>query len=272
MSVMRVNGQSTETISALDRGLAYGDGLFETVAVRDGTAELWPEHLSRLVAGCERLGIPYPQELEAEGGALLEGVERGVLKVIVTRGVGGRGYRTPEVPEPTRILSIHPWPEYPHAWWHDGVTVRVCDTPLGCNPRLAGLKHLNRLEQVLARAEWNEPAVAEGLMSDGDGRVVEGVMSNLFVVRDGELLTPVLDRCGVAGVMRGAVMRAAAEVGIGCVEGDVRRETLEGADELFLTNSLIGIWPVARLGEREWPVGPFTRRLQQALSALGVVR
>ena len=269
---MLVNGQPADSISALDRGLGYGDGLFETVAVRDGTAELWSEHLARLKSGCDRLGIPYPRELEEEGRALIEGVERGVLKIIVTRGVGGRGYRPPEAAEPTRILSLHPWPDYPAAWWSDGVTVRRCDTPLGCNPRLAGIKHLNRLEQVLARVEWSDSAVAEGLMSDTEGRIVEGVMSNLFVVRDGALLTPSLERCGVAGVMRGAVMRAAAEAGIPCTEGELREATLEAADELLLTNSLIGIWPVARLGEREWPVGPLTRRLQEALSALGVVR
>ena len=269
---MLVNGEPAELISATDRGVAYGDGLFETVAVRDGAPELWREHLVRLAEGCGRLAIPCPEEIEAEARGLCDGVERGVLKIIVTRGVGGRGYRPPEHPAPTRLLSIHPWPDYPGEWWRDGVTVRLCDTPLGANPRLAGIKHLNRLEQVLARAEWSDPAIAEGLMRDGDGRVIEGVMSNLFVVRDGGLLTPTLDRCGVAGVVRGAVMKMAASLGITCVEGEVREETLNRADELFLTNSVIGIWPVARLGERRRPVGPVTRRLQGALARFGVVR
>lgn len=269
---MLVNGQSIESISASDRGLAYGDGLFETVAVRDAAPELWPEHIARLKLGCERLAIPYSDEVEADAARLFEGVERGVLKIIVTRGAGGRGYRSPEGPEPTRILSIHPWPDYPVEWWREGIAVRLCDTPLGINPRLAGIKHLNRLEQVLARAEWSDPTITEGLMRDADGRIIEGVVSNLFLVRDGAVLTPSLGHCGVAGVMRGAVMQAAESAAIECIEGEVWIEALRSADELFLTNSLMAIQPVTRLGESRWPIGPLTRRLQQALTPLGVVR
>ncbi|GAB6041900.1 aminodeoxychorismate lyase [Endothiovibrio diazotrophicus] len=267
-----VNGRPDATVSAQDRGLAYGDGLFETVAVRDGGAELWPEHLARLREGCGRLAIPFPPEVAEEGAALCAGVGRGVLKIVVTRGVGGRGYRLPEVPRPTRVVSLHPWPDYPQAWWREGVAVRGCETPLGGSPRLAGIKHLNRLEQVLARAEWDDPAIAEGLMRDAAGRVVEGVMSNLFMVRGGALFTPTLRHCGVAGVMRGAVMAAAGALGVVCREAELEEEALLAADELFLSNSVIGIWPVARLDDRGFAVGPLTRRLQRALETLGVVR
>ena len=269
---MLINGHSTEVVSALDRGLAYGDGVFETVAIREGRPELWPEHMARLKAGCERLTIPFPEEVVEEGAALCEGVTLGVLKVIVTRGAGGRGYRPPEEPHPTRVISVHPWPDYPKTWWREGVVVRWCETPLSGNPRLARIKHLNRLEQVLARAEWSDPGIAEGVMRDTDGRVVEGVMSNLFVVRDGVLSTPALERCGVAGVMRDQIIALSSQLGIPCREAALSVSEVMDAEELFLTNSVIGIWPVKRVGERSLPVGELSLRLQAALRARGVIR
>jgi 4-amino-4-deoxychorismate lyase len=173
-----------------------------------------------------------------------------VLKVVLTRGIGGRGYRPPESPRPTRILSLHPRPDYPAAWSERGVAVTFCRTRLGENPILAGLKHLNRLEQVLARSEWRDPRIAEGLMQDGKGRVIGGTMSNLFLVSEGRLVTPRLDSCGVAGTVRALVLRIAGDYGIEAVEADVRRAEVAAADGLFLTNALIGIWPVRRLGAK----------------------
>ncbi len=136
---------------------------------------------------------------------------------------------------------------------------------LGCNPGLAGVKHLNRLEQVLARAEWDDPSIVEGLMRDADGHVVEGTMSNLFAVLDGVLLTPELSLCGVRGIMREIVLETAARCGLAPVERKIPTEALLRADEVFLTNSLIGVWPVRRFESEEFPVGDVTRRLMGAL-------
>ena len=262
-----INGYETDTISALDRGLHYGDGLFETLAVKGGRPLRWERHLLRLMQGCGRLGIPFPDvsDLTVEAQRLCAGQQTAVLKVIVTRGTGGRGYRRPAHPEPTRILARYPWPDYPQSHWHDGVRVRLCDTRLGSNPALAGMKHLNRLEQVLARAEWSDEAIAEGLMFDSDDNVIEGTMCNLFLVSAGQLVTTELSDCGIAGIMRGMILECAESMSLHCEVRPINRAELLAADELLLCNSVIGIWPVRALESREYVPGTMTRRLMQAL-------
>lgn len=265
-----INGEAGESVAISDRGLQYGDGLFETIAVRDGIPEFWDRHMQRLLHGCRRLRIPPPsvEQLRAEATELHGSSERAVLKIIITRGSGGRGYRAPVPVQPTRILVATVWPAYPSVYGEQGVDVRICEQRLSCNTSLAGLKHLNRLEQVLASSEWDGPEFAEGLMLDEQERVIEGTFTNLFLVKRGHLCTPAVDRCGVSGIMRGVVMDLAGELGCPCVEQNITYEALYRADEIFLTNSLIGMWPVRTLGERCREPGPLTRRLQKALAAL----
>jgi 4-amino-4-deoxychorismate lyase len=265
-----VNGRAVDAVAVADRGLHYGDGLFETLAVEEGEPLLWPEHLERLRRGCERLGLVAPDavQLRSEAERLCRGQGRAVLKLIVTRGPSGRGYAPNPGTPPTRIASLAPWPEYPATYNRDGVAVRWCDTRLARQPQLAGLKHLNRLEQVLARAEWTH-GPAEGLMRDTEGYVIEGTMSNVFLVARGALFTPALSFSGVAGIVRQQVMVWAQQAGVECREAWLRPEQIEAADELFLTNSLIGAWPIRRLGPREYAVGPITQAIQAALEASG---
>jgi len=224
--------------------------------------------MERLLDGCSRLGIPVPDVtlLAAETARLCETSDRAVLKIIITRGSGGRGYRPPASPEPQRLLMRFPWPDpvVPES----GITLRLCQTPLGCNPLLAGIKHLNRLEQVMARGEWNDESIHEGVMCDTEGYVVEGTMSNLFAVRDGVLLTPDLASCGVAGVMRHQILALAAQLSIPSEFADIKVTDLSVMDELFVTNSIIGIWPVARLDAQVFKRGPVTEQLVQALAKL----
>ncbi len=264
---MLIDGKDTDQIAADDRGLLYGDGLFETIAIHRGVPQLWLQHMVRLESGCARLGITPPSRdlLQAEARSLCADSERAILKIIITRGSGGRGYRPQPGLMSRRILSLHPWPDYPAAWQQDGVNLRLCDTRLGSNPRLAGIKHLNRLEQVLARAEWADDEIAEGLMLDGNDILIEGTMSNLFLVRAGCLLTPVLEHCGVAGVMRGHVLQLAAQAGIACEVTRLGLSDLQQADEVFVCNSIVGIWPVRRFQTQVFQPGPVTRRLQQAV-------
>jgi len=266
-----INGEESSSINAADRGLHYGDGLFETVVVRDGLMPLWDRHWRRLSQSCQRLGLQGVDEvmLRDEALRLCAGLERGVLKVIITRGVGGRGYRPSSDMMPTRLLATYPWPDYPDAHRRDGVTVRWCETRLGRNRTLAGMKHLNRLEQVLARSEWNDPDIAEGLMCDDQGHVISGTMSNLFMVQRGELLTPSLKECGVAGVMRGVIMEQGLD-GLIFREADISTQALLSADEVFLCNALFGIWPVRRIADRDYPIGPVTRRLVEFLRSTGL--
>lgn len=265
-----INGRPGDTLAAGDRGLHYGDGLFETLAVRGGACEFWDRHLQRLRRGCERLRIPMPDTelLIQESHRLTQEQPRAVLKILITRGSGGRGYRVPEQVQPTRILRLTEWPEHPAANAETGVRLRLCAQRLGGNPSLAGLKHLNRLEQVLARMEWDDPAIAEGVMLDQAGQVIEGTFTNVFMAKQGRLLTPRLDQCGVAGVMRGVVMDLARAAGIDCEERALPLDELFAADEIFLTNSLIGIWPVREFEHWRKSPGTLTRILQSDLERL----
>ncbi len=262
-----VNGVATDRVAVSDRGLLYGDGVFETLAVVDGAARLWTRHVARLQQGCERLGMqPVDAVLLAEEARLLcRDAKRAVLKVIVTRGSGGRGYRPAACGPPTRILQRHPWPDYPGSCATDGVAVRLCRLRMGHNPVLAGIKHLNRLEQVLARGEWDDAEIREGLLQDQQGNLIEGTMSNVCLVQDGQLLMPDLSRCGVAGVIRALLLELADGQGIATAVRDIPLQELAAADEVFLCNSLIGIWPVLRIDARSYPAGTLTRQLQRLL-------
>ena len=263
-----VNGEPVGMIPISDRGLLYGDGVFETIAIKSGHPQHWQRHMKRLQAGCTRLGIqPFEDALlAAEAESITNGVDKGVLKLIVTRGSGGRGYRVAETTACTRIMQLHPWPEYPAANAQQGVKIRLCKTRLGHNPDLAGIKHLNRLEQVLARQEWDDDAIGEGLLMDADGNLVEGTMSNVFIVSDGVLMTPDLSRCGVAGIMRTIILELAEQQGLDTRITLISQQALVQADEMFLCNSLIGIWPVIVMGESIYRKGNVTLQLQKLMA------
>ncbi len=254
MKIILVDGLPSAVVPADDRGLAYGDGVFRTLAMRNGVAEQWPLQFSKLAADCWALGIEPPAEsdLQRDLTRIAGEIPDCALRISVTRGSGGRGYIIPQQPVTRRMVSASPPPKYPESWPRSGVKVRYCDIRLSAQPRLAGIKHLNRLENVLARAEWSDPEVSEGLLLDIDGNVIEGTRSNLFLVEGLGLVTPVLNRCGVAGLTRDRVISAATEHGLNCVAEPISTARLEAAREIFLVNSLIGVWPVAVLGEKRW--------------------
>jgi len=245
-----VNGQPEDSINVLDRGLQYGDGLFETIAFRDGKAEFLQSHLSRLYRGCEQLKIAT-QQLETQLNAEIKQIcddltDNAVIKIIITRGQGGRGYRTQADNIPTRIISTHEITKYPKEN-SQGIKVRFCQQTLSENASLAGIKHLNRLEQVLARAEWSDDDIAEGLMFNNQQQLIEGTMSNVFIVKDGKLLTPELNLSGVAGIMRQQVISCAQNAGIDVIETVLTQQDVKNAEEVFITNSLINIWPITEI-------------------------
>lgn len=261
-----VNGELGGAIASTDRGLCLGDGVFETIAVTDGQPLRWSTHLERLSAGCARLGIPCPSAdtLAAERQGLIPGGGNGILRVTVSRGPGGAGYAVPAVPQPTRILRFRETPGI--TLRGEPATVRTCALRLAEQPALAGIKHLSRLEQILARQEWTDPAIDEGLMYDRQGYLVEATASNLFLSRGGRLLTPRLDRCGVAGVLRSYVLAAAEQLGIEVSIGRVQGDDLERADEVFLTNSIRGLRPVRAVdGRLVASTAPLARRLADAI-------
>jgi 4-amino-4-deoxychorismate lyase len=265
-----INGSATQPLDPAERGLAYGDGLFETLRVRHGRSVLLERHWQRLLVGCMRLGIALDVELlRAELEAFLAGREHGVLKITVTRGAGGRGYLPPSAVSPTRILAWYPEPAYPPEWAEQGVRAGLCAQRLGDSPMLAGLKHLNRLEQVLLRQELEQLACAEALVCNGAGQVVEGVFSNVFMVSHGELLTPSVAQAGVAGVMRAELLARAPAMGMAVRVAVLVPDDFLRADEAFFCNSVYGIWPVRELAGHVFnETGELTRRLQQALLPL----
>lgn len=253
-----------DAIAADDRGVAYGDGLFETMRAHSGDVPWWDAHWTRLRAGAERLRIPLPDEalVRNESRQLLSG-EDAVLKLIVTRGSGGRGYAPADDAAPTWVVCRHPLP--PAA--AEGIALRWCETRLAMQPLLAGMKHCNRLEQVLARAEWNDlPAqerdAVEGLMLSTDGDVVCATAANLFVLRGERWWTPPVDRCGVAGVCRAWALRE-----LDAAESRLDVTDIEQADAIFLCNAVRGILPVAKLGGREWTPHPRILAARERLAA-----
>lgn len=244
-----VNGRRGDTLDHRDRGLQYGDGLFETMRVQRHCIRLLDYHLERLLEGCRRLGIAAPNAMrlrrELERRAATRGA--GLLKLIVTRGSGPRGYRPSGRERGTRILTLQALPRSAAAMVTATARVRLCVTPLSSNPRLAGLKTLNRLDSVLARSEWRDARIWEGLMSDVDGNWVCGTMSNLFLRRGSDLVTPLLDRCGVAGVMRRWVLESAAACRLRTAVRRVRWEDLRSAEEVFMSNAVVGIRSVGSI-------------------------
>lgn len=248
------------------RALHYGDGVFRTALVADGAVHDEARQLALLARDAARLELDIDQTaLIREARTLAAGRRRAVLKLMLWRGTGARGYRS-ETRDSQRLLTLHALPAWPAALWEQGVAVDLAPMTLALQPRLAGIKHLNRLEQVLASRDW--PAgMDERLMQDPYGRVIAGTRTNLFWVRGGTLHTPLLDECGVAGAMRERVLEAAKRLGTRALVGAADRAELERADELFLTNSLIGLWPVREFEARRWTApGPVTAALSRAIA------
>lgn len=259
MSASYLGRERVGGVTAANRGLAYGDGLFETMRVHRGALPLWPRHLARLRDGAQRLGIGLPDMafIEARMAEMIGGVDACVLKLLLTRGDGGRGYAPPADAQPVWQLSLHPLPAMPTA----GLRLHACELRLAIQPALAGIKHCNRLEQVLARIEVARASCDEGVLQDSEGRVVCATAANLLAHRNGRWLTPPVARCGVAGVLRGWLLAQ------GLVEeAELTAGEVEDADALALCNAVRGILPVSLLGARNWAAHPALTELQARLA------
>ena len=263
-----VNGMSPgnplHALAVEDRGLHYGDGVFESALLSNGRVRLLEQHLRRLALGCERLGIAAPgaEVLRSDVQRLSGSAQRAVIKIVVSRGIGPRGYRPSPRAQSTRIVALYPAPPAPPT---TGIALRWCETRLGRNARLAGIKHLNRLEQVLAQAEWQDDTIVDGLMLDTEGELISGTSSNVFLVREGVLITPDLRFCGVLGIMRAEVLRVAQDLGIAVSEQPLWPQDVEAASEVFITNAVRGIRSATELGSLRWTSAPVADRLRQVL-------
>jgi 4-amino-4-deoxychorismate lyase len=263
-----VNGRFEGDISPLDRGLAYGDGVFRTMQQHAGQPYCWDRHYARLEADCNALSIVCPS---AE--ILLDDVERlvgesddsSVIKMIVTRGESIRSYAVPPLAQPTRIVIKTTMPQYPDSYFQDGVTLHLCSTRLARQPKLAGVKHLNRLENVLARMEWTDHQIADGLMMDEGGDVIECTSANLFARFGKVMVTPDLSASGVTGVTRERLMQLAPKLGYSVEVKHLRLSELMDADEVLMCNSLFGVWQVRYLSSHAWKAGTLAARLRELL-------
>lgn len=233
----------------------------------NGKVQQWPRHYVKLLKDCSAINLSCPSEsvLDAETQLLARGIQSGVLKIIVTRGMSQRGYAPTLASPATRILSVSPLPEFPPTFSELGVRVHLCKLRLGYQPRLAGVKHLNRLDNVLAASEWDDPDVVEGVLMDESGNVIEGVRSNIFMVKAGKLFTPDLSRCGVSGVQRERVVDWATQANISCTSMEITLGELLEADEIFLVNSVIGVWPVREIATYRRECHPVTHAIQNYL-------
>lgn len=268
MQSIIINGIPAEHLPILDRGFQYGDGLFETIACERGALQFWDEHIIRMKNGAKALNITFPGEgkyLQDIKDILKTGLdEKCVIKLMLTRGQGDRGYQQPRSPKPTRAVIVNHWPAYPSEISNQGIKVYLCKHPVSINPSLAGIKHLNRLDNILARSEWNNE-YHEGFMFDTNGNLIEGTMSNVFCIKNNTLLTPNLDRGGVNGIVREQVLLIARDKNLAHQAGNITANDLYAMDEIFITNSIIGLWPVNRVAETSYPIGNMTRLIETEL-------
>ena len=264
-----VNGERRNDLSLHDRSVHYGDGLFETIAVHDGKLLLWNEHFERLGAGCQRLMFPQPDKdiLSSEIHSLVNDSPSAVVKIILSRGPSGRGYSPPVSPVMTRIIGLYPRPNYPQAIYTDGIELKLCQTRYSRNPLLAGIKHLNRLEQVMARAELMQHDCMEGMVLDTEDNVIEGTMSNLFMKCGRQLITPDLSHCGISGVVRKSILEMSTSQGVDVVVKNVRMNDIDRMDELFLCNSIAGIVSINRFQNQPFESFSLADRLRHQLTA-----
>ncbi len=262
-----VNGEPCDTISAADRGLSYGDGLFTTILVAKGHCCLIDKHLKRLQDGIKLLGIAQIdfalliEQLTARARAL----DNGVIKVVVTRGEGQRGYSSKGCVSPTVIMTASALPKHYQQLRQAGISVGVSTIPLGLNPVTAGLKHLNRLEQVLVRQQIDQEGWDDAIVLDCQGFIVESNLANIFWVKEKQLYTPSLELAGVAGVMRDFVIEKAKGLGIAVNIDRYRLGSITDADEIFITNSLMQLVPVVKIEERNYELGQLSNKLAQAV-------
>jgi 4-amino-4-deoxychorismate lyase len=268
-----INGYIRAGLSPVDRGLSYGDGIFRTLRVCLQAVQTepgsWALHYKKLEQDCKALAITCPSAelLLSDIRQLFPLKDEGVAKIIITRGETDRGYAISNGTHTTRIIIKTPIPIYPTGNFTEGVRLHLCQLRLSAQPRLAGIKHLNRLENVLARMEWTDSNIAEGLMLDENGLAIECTMSNLFARFNTRLVTPNLNKCGVAGVTRDRILEAASGLGLEAEIADLTLENLMQADEILICNSLYGVWQVSELDNQCWQPQRLAKRLRQILQA-----
>ena len=268
-----INGSFDHIISPFDRGFAYGDGVFRTMKMVDGLPESWPQHYQKLVADCAAINIvcPSAELLMSDLQQLFSSVnmsenQLAVAKIIITRGEGNRGYTPPAITAPMRVVTKSDMPTYSEQRYSEGVNLTVCETRLAPQPKLAGIKSLNRLENVLARMEWQEPTIADGILLDNEGNVIECTAANIFARFGTTLITPSLTQCGIAGITRQRIIELAPTLSLKTSIKAIDLPTLLAADEVIICNSLYGAWQVKSVQEKTLKTAALADNIRAALT------
>ncbi|MFN2328880.1 MAG: aminodeoxychorismate lyase [Chromatocurvus sp.] len=260
-----INGESAGMLPLPDRGLDYGDGLFETMPVLNGHVPWLGYHLERLQQGLLTLGFHPEAHCPVRNyidKALYHHRPTGILRLAVTRGPAARGYTPPDPAQPNCIVQISTTDSVGQLALPPA-NVGLCSITLARQPLLAGIKHLNRLEQVLAARERQQKGLDEMLMTDTARSVISVISGNIFLVIGNQLLTPTLADCGISGTRRRLVLdELAPELGFDCLEVAMTEADVASADEVFYCNSLRGYQPIGAYGNRRWRRHVIVERLQ----------
>lgn len=270
---MLINGKQSNQITASNRGLAYGDGFFSTIKVKLGEMQLWDLHLTRLQKSAKRLSFPlfnwHALTLELQTFAKQCTIqEEMVIKIILSRGAGGRGYSIDGSNHVDRIISLHALPLRYQQWQHKGIPIIQCDYQLPINKRLAGLKTLNRLDQVLIKQEIETKKAIDGIVCDNEGNVIEASSANLFIHNEGRWYTPCLKNTGIEGVKRQQILNAAKKHSVDIIKTQINKLDLLNADAICITNALMGIVPVTQYEKHTYKAQHFsiTAQLKKLIS------
>lgn len=268
-----VNGELAKDVSLHDRGFTYGDGVFRTIRIEDGKLCFWDAHFVKLHRDAASLGLSCPDQavLYREAQQLLKVPSSGLLKIILTRGPGNRGYAIPPFVQPTRVMTRSALPQFPNHYAETGVDLALCRLRLGHQPLLAGIKHLNRLENILARSEWQGQDFADGVLLDSHGQVIECTSSNILCRFGNRLMTPDLSNCGVAGVTRDLILQNASDIGLVAEIGSMPLETLMQADDVMICNSAFGVWQVRNFNGKTWTRSGLAPQMRDLLSSLALM-
>ncbi|WP_299494349.1 aminodeoxychorismate lyase [uncultured Shewanella sp.] len=269
MMTVWVNGVENGQVKPVDRGLAYGDGLFATMRVSHHEIQFLTGHFNRLSQGAKRLGFDWQASptLKAHLHQQALTMEHGCIKLLLTRGSGGRGYAAPSQLDITEVVSTHPIPKHYPLWQQRGIALVSSDVTLGRQPRLAGIKHCNRLEQVLIKSVPIPLGFDDYLVLDEQDLVIESSMANLFFVdKEQAVYTPALSHSGVAGMMREQVINGILALGFSVHVKPIPISRLTDFSAAFVTNSLLGVVDVTRINDVMYTSDPLTQMLRTELN------
>lgn len=263
--IILINGKKHNSISVFNRNMQYGDGLFETFIAKDNRILFWKRHFSRLNVGCEKLKIKKIQEStwlnDIKKGLLLASYNNCVIKLILSRGNSQRGYSYPDDILPVRVVIVS---ELKKTQTKKSFSLEYAQSGYHSNPNLAGIKHCNRIEQILARATLKKD---EAIMLDENQNIISVTQGNIYFIFGQRLVTPKLDRCGVIGSRRFIILELAKSIALDVEQDNISVTDAQKADEVFISNSIIGIQPVSSIEDYRLSKSFFTEKIKVAFES-----